>query len=401
MSSSPIARARCPGSRARESACWSCWRGSPIRVIRAGVRHALAGLLAVAVGAVLAGRGRSPRSVSGPPSADADSLAASGWRPAPEESTLRGLFARLDADRARPQLARGVDVDPHPRVSHGPSGDRDRRQDRARCPHRRPRPRRTWWPRSTTPPARCSGRSRSPRRATRSPPSETSWPCFDLAECRSWSPSTRCTPRPTPPHRSPPPARTTCSPSKANQPGLHAAAQGPALERRPRHTTTGTGHGRRITRTIKVVAAPAWIGFPGAAQVAQIRRTVTRKGKKTVEVVYLITSADHHDAPPATLAAWVRGHWGIENRLHWVRDVTYDEDRSQVRTGNAPQVMATLRNTAISLLRLAGWTNIAAALRHHARNPQAHQLPADLLKHDLAGALPHPLTPQRAATMKP
>ena len=59
-----------------------------------------------------------------------------------------------------------------------------------------------------------------------------------------------------------------------------------------------------------------------------------------------------------------------DNRIHWVRDVTYDEDRSQVRTGNAPRVMATMRNTAISLLRLDGWTNIAEATRHHARDPE-------------------------------
>ena len=58
-----------------------------------------------------------------------------------------------------------------------------------------------------------------------------------------------------------------------------------------------------------------------------------------------------------------------DNRLHWVRDVTYDEDRSQVRTGNAPRVMATMRNTAISLLRLDGWTNIASATRWTARDP--------------------------------
>jgi len=81
---------------------------------------------------------------------------------------------------------------------------------------------------------------------------------------------------------------------------------------------------------------------------------VTRAGNKTVEVVHLITSADHHAAPPATLAAWVQGHWGIQNSLHWVRDVSFDEDRSQVRTGNPPHVMATMRNTAISLLRLSG-----------------------------------------------
>src|SRR5213595_2886898 len=127
-------------------------------------------------------------------------------------------------------------------------------------------------------------------------------------------------------------------------------------------------HGRRARRTIKVTLVPAWIEFDGAAQVAQLRRTVTRNGKKTVEVVYLITS--DRDAGPETLAAWVRGHWEIENRLHWVRDVTYQEDKSLVRTGNAPRVMATLRSLAISLLRLDGHANIAAANRHHARDPQ-------------------------------
>jgi len=75
---------------------------------------------------------------------------------------------------------------------------------------------------------------------------------------------------------------------------------------------------------------PAWIEFDGAAQVAHLRRTVTKKGNKTVEVVYLIPS--DRDADPATLAAWVRGHREIEN-LHWVRDVTYQEDKSLVRYG--------------------------------------------------------------------
>jgi predicted transposase YbfD/YdcC len=70
------------------------------------------------------------------------------------------------------------------------------------------------------------------------------------------------------------------------------------------------------------------------------------------------------------VAAWVQGHWGIENKPHWVRDVTFDEDRSQVRVGAGPQVMATLGNLAISLLRLHGRTNIAHALRHHAADRQ-------------------------------
>ncbi len=156
---------------------------------------------------------------------------------------------------------------------------------------------------------------------------------------------------------------------KKNQPSLHRACQDLPWKDIPARRVTTTAHGRRVTRTIKVVTAPAWVQFAGAAQIAQVRRTVTRGGKKSVEVVYLITSAGHQSASPAILAAWVQGHWGIENRLHWVRDVTFDEDRSQVRTGHAPQVMATLRNTAISLLRQAGWTNIASALRHHASHP--------------------------------
>lgn len=157
---------------------------------------------------------------------------------------------------------------------------------------------------------------------------------------------------------------------KGNTPTLYRQLKDLPWKDVPAHSSTVTGHGKRATRTIKVATAPDWVGFPGAAQVAQVRRTVTRKGTKTVEVIYLITSADLASAPPATLAGWVQGHWRIENKLHYVRDVTLGEDLSQVRTGQAPRVMATLRNTAISLLRLAGWTNIAKALRHHARDPQ-------------------------------
>ncbi len=106
---------------------------------------------------------------------------------------------------------------------------------------------------------------------------------------------------------------------KKNQPTLHRSCANLPWTDVPAHRVTTTGHGRRVTRTIKVVTAPAWVDFTAAAQVAQVRRTVTRAGKKSVEVVYLISSANHQDAPPATLAAWVQGHWGIENRLHWVR----------------------------------------------------------------------------------
>ena len=155
---------------------------------------------------------------------------------------------------------------------------------------------------------------------------------------------------------------------KANMPTLYRQLKKLPWAAVPAVSAVSTDHGRKARRTIKAVLAPAWIEFDGAAQVAQLRRTVTKKGKKTVEVVYLITS--DRDADPATLAAWVRGHWEIENCLHWVRDVTYQEDKSLVRTGNAPRVMASLRSLAISLLRLDGHANIAAANRHHARDPQ-------------------------------
>ncbi len=120
--------------------------------------------------------------------------------------------------------------------------------------------------------------------------------------------------------------------------------------------------------TIKVAAAPEILDFPHAVQVAQIRRTRTTAGKKSVEVVYIITSMPPAEAAPMQIATWVQGHWGIENKLHWVRDVVDDEDRSTARTGNAPRVMATLRSTAISLLRLTGINDIAKATRHHARD---------------------------------
>jgi predicted transposase YbfD/YdcC len=164
---------------------------------------------------------------------------------------------------------------------------------------------------------------------------------------------------------------------KANQPTLYAACKALPWSKIRRYTSIQKGHGRRACRTIKVVTAPAWITFTGAAQVAQVRRTVTRphpkkpgKSKKTIETVFIITSADHHAAPPDVLAGWLQNHWRIENQAHWVRDVDFDEDRSRVRTGHGPHTMATLRNTAISLLRLTGTTNIAAGLRHHANGQQ-------------------------------
>jgi predicted transposase YbfD/YdcC len=142
------------------------------------------------------------------------------------------------------------------------------------------------------------------------------------------------------------------------------------------HHTCDTGHGRHEHRTIRVLPTPATgVRFPHTAQIFQLHRhiTYTATDRTHIETVHGIT--DLTDTPPQ-LAQHTRDHWGIENRLHWVRDVTYGEDASRIRTGTAPRVMAGLRNLAISVLRLTGHTNIAAGLRHTARN---HTRPLTLL----------------------
>lgn len=159
---------------------------------------------------------------------------------------------------------------------------------------------------------------------------------------------------------------------KRNQPGLHAQLAALPWRQVPvADQASERGHGRAERRTLKVTAVAAGLAFPHAAQALRIvrRRRPLNSKKWTAETVYAITSLTAIQARPAELAAIVRGHWLIEDRLHWVRDVTYDEDRSQVRTANGPRVMASLRNLAIAILRLTGQTSIAAALRHHARRP--------------------------------
>ena len=113
------------------------------------------------------------------------------------------------------------------------------------------------------------------------------------------------------------------------------------------------------------------IRWPGAAQVFRIRRERRQKksGEREAETVYGITSLTAKQADAGKLLEWVRGHWKIENQSHWVRDVTFDEDRSQVRSGSVPQVMAALRNTAIGLIHRAGHANVASACRYYAARP--------------------------------
>ena len=114
-------------------------------------------------------------------------------------------------------------------------------------------------------------------------------------------------------------------------------------------------------------------------------RRVTHKatGETHTERAYAITSLAPTAATPAQLLTLWREHWHIENKLHWIRDVTFDEDRSTVRAGDIPQVMAALRSTAISVARLHGAINIAAACRRYAAQP-AFALSAIGLSFDFA-----------------
>jgi predicted transposase YbfD/YdcC len=134
--------------------------------------------------------------------------------------------------------------------------------------------------------------------------------------------------------------------------------------------TRDRGHGRVELRTLKAVNVNHF-GFPHAAQVIQVTRKTRdlRTRRWHTVVVYAITSLSFAQAHPARLADLIRGHWTIENGPHWVRDVTFAEDASQLRTGTVPQVMACLRNLVIGLLCRAGSVNLAAALRHHSRDP--------------------------------
>lgn len=110
-----------------------------------------------------------------------------------------------------------------------------------------------------------------------------------------------------------------------------------------------------------------YLDWPDLAQVGQVEAEVVRDGKTTREVRYFITSVPRSQANAALLLQWVRGHWSIENRTHYVRDVTMGEDASRVRKGSGPQVLAALRNAAIGLQRLGGATaSIAATLRRNA-----------------------------------
>jgi predicted transposase YbfD/YdcC len=168
---------------------------------------------------------------------------------------------------------------------------------------------------------------------------------------------------------------------KENQPALYAAIalvfQVPpparAGDHRDQVTTVDKGHGRLETRTLeRTCALNGVVDWPGVGQV--LRRTCQRirlkTGEVSEEVTYGITSLGWQDAKAAAVEALWRGHWGIENKVHYVRDVTLGEDAGQLRVGQAPQALAALRNGILSVLRSQGVTRIADALRYHGASVQ-------------------------------
>lgn len=94
-----------------------------------------------------------------------------------------------------------------------------------------------------------------------------------------------------------------------------------------------------------------------------------KSGKTRSEAVFGVTSLEAVKGTPARLLELNRGHWSVENKSHYVRDVAFDEDKCRARRGFGPAVLATLRNGAISTLKLVGVTSVAAGLRACAANP--------------------------------
>lgn len=162
---------------------------------------------------------------------------------------------------------------------------------------------------------------------------------------------------------------------KENQPTLHADLKAretahcpPCAPRCSIPRTGGLEHGVLRAST----ALNDDFDFPHVAQVCRIEREVIegKSGKCRRETVFAITSLRPEQAEPMRLLTLNRGHWNIENRSHWVRDVTFNEGRARIRTDNGPAMMACLRNFAIALARLSGFTNIASALRAFASQPR-------------------------------
>jgi predicted transposase YbfD/YdcC len=341
---------------------------------RAGRRHPLVAILAIAAAAVLAGAKSMTAIAEWAADAPQPVLAAlaarpdppSGYRTAPSEATIRRTLARLDpealtarvaawlAHRDRPDRRRAVAVDG--KTLRGATGAQGRQVHLlAAMDH--------------------TSRAVLAQRQVDGAPGEV--PAFAPLLAGLELTGVVVTADALHTHREAAEFLVTGKHAdylfvvKANQPILldrcaHLPWHDvPVLDRTRDHA-----HGRVELRTLKAVTVNHF-GFPHAAQVIQVTRKTRQLGTRRWRTVtiFAITSLTFAQARPARLADYLRGHWAIENGLHYLRDTAFAEDGSQVRTGAAPHVMACLRNLAIGALCGAGPVNLAAALRHHARDP--------------------------------
>ena len=281
---------------------------------RRGVRHPLISVLCLAVVGVLAGC-RSLTAIwehaADLEPADLGALGLEAGRALPSESTIRRVLK--DLDPAGLDARAGLLV-LHPHRRHRrPQGDRRGRQDHARGPHR-------LQPGPPPPGGPGPGRRHGPdpeaggRQVQRDTRAEGPARPLDLDGAVAGADAM---------HTQTGTAEWIRSRGahylltvKNNQPGLKRALEKLPWKDVPSTSVPDGSHGRRVRRTVQAVEAPAWIDFPGAAQVIRIRRTRTVKGRKHIEVVHLICFLPMDQAQPEAVASWARGHWTIENRLH-------------------------------------------------------------------------------------
>jgi predicted transposase YbfD/YdcC len=156
---------------------------------------------------------------------------------------------------------------------------------------------------------------------------------------------------------------------KANQKRLYKQIQLNTQQTTPISVDISTEHrsDRLTTRTVSVFdnltdISSEWVGLE---RLVKVERNGTRAGKPYEQVAYYISSLRLN---AAQFAQGIRGHWGIENRLHWVKDVVLEEDSSRIRLGNAPANLSIIRSLAIAILRNNGYSSITTAVRMIAHN---------------------------------
>ncbi|MCY9787088.1 ISAs1 family transposase [Nocardiopsis sp. EMB25] len=164
---------------------------------------------------------------------------------------------------------------------------------------------------------------------------------------------------------------------KGNRPTLHEQLAALPWSQVPLAHSEGPthAHGREERRSVKVTAAGG-LAFPGTCQVVRIERHRRRHGtvKGSREVVFAVTDLDAHQVSPPELAAHARGHWTVENQVHYVRDVTFKEDVRRTRTGAAPVVLGCLTGIVRQALTAAGWKNLKSGRRTHTNPDKALEL---------------------------